>query len=320
MAKKFSKSLQKKIRQWQDDRNDIPEFFKTAWVYFTFLNGDRVDNITHTQVIAVIGLYGNVGATLDQLTKHLLPDNENTLQKILLDLQKRGFIEKTIFSRFSIQRGSVGSEPYKTPTVLIVNRELAILDRELSFSKKKKDSRNKSSGLAQFHSEIQGQKKSRTKKRQKTKRYLSQNPSERNEIQDWRTKQELNEWTALDWIGYWIFKYLDSYKIEDPTFVGNSPSAKNGKYKKWGFAILNIVRHDSGLGSPEETKKYIDWLFADFHKANDWFEGTVEIATATKLDGILLKCYRKSKADRPKKVKYVEKRHRWGIERVPVSV
>lgn len=111
-------------------------------------------------------------------------------------------------------------------------------------------------------------------------RYID-NPSEYPILNVWRSKENPNHWKVLDWVGYWLHRWLKNYGQEDPLFVGqrcNKPGGNPDIYLEYGFQAIKLRDSDRGFrGDGVGLKEYLDWIFDDFLPDSSWIKTPIHI-------------------------------------------
>ncbi len=148
----------------------------------------------------------------------------------------------------------------------------------------------------------------KTKKRNS----YSETPSLSPKFREWRPRKPAN-WKHMECTGYWLHKYKAFYEIEDPQFVGTSARGQNDLT----WPIWNFVKHELGLReSPDDWKKYLDWLFDVYYPAATWIDdhpvGLIQVIQLPNgKQNFFLQRFRSRKAKVPKRKKKTKTKVQW---------
>lgn len=160
------------------------------------------------------------------------------------------------------------------------------------------------------------------KKKRPGRPSYSANPSKRKTFREWQLRKPTN-WDRDSCFGYWLHRYLETYGIEDPRYVGEPLKDQRSA----AYGVMGFVRHERGLdGQVGQWKEYVDWLLDQFAPKADWLEKSLRLGQVIRLPNgkpnFFLAEWRESKARRfvKKKRKKTEYKHRpWGYEEVEVN-
>jgi len=124
--------------------------------------------------------------------------------------------------------------------------------------------------------------KKKMKKRSYTQPVKVIKPSEHEPLLGWANKNNYNNWTPFDFLGYYFYKYKDYYEYEDPSFVG-SKWTKSGKTKG---KLNNFMMVSKSIESfiefmdemeygNDKVKEYLDFVFDKWLKTNGWYKADI---------------------------------------------
>jgi hypothetical protein len=180
--------------------------------------------------------------------------------------------------------------------------------------------KKRSNARKNFQEKLADHQKNRSRKSTDPVKRYSDTPSQYPTLRAWTRKKNPNRWLEHEWVGYWLWKWVETYGLEDATFTGQTfhrqRTAKPNIYWEKAFAIRNFLGSDRGCrGSGEQLKKYIDWLFDDLARES-WLNNPISVESVFKItNNRTFVMFRNSKVKplkKSKKKKSGGKRYRWG--------